>query len=164
MPTPTTNQSGLIFGFLVAFLGLFAVGVSAGVVWPAIRRVLATWGLVPPDPRGVGGGASPVPASESCCVGRARAAAGAAEAAVLMALATLEDDKSRNPPSAADDADVLDERAGRVAVIVLMPTPRPFSFHLPPPPPFPSSPGDEGRPLHDFALGVVDVRCARDAR
>ena len=35
---PQSVQTSLIFGFLVAFLGLFAVGVSVGIVWPLLVR------------------------------------------------------------------------------------------------------------------------------
>ena len=40
-----STDSTLIFGFLVAFLGLFAVGVSAGMVWPATQRRLVAMGM-----------------------------------------------------------------------------------------------------------------------
>ena len=37
----SSTQSSLIFGFLVAFLGIFALGVTGGIAWPHIRRTVA---------------------------------------------------------------------------------------------------------------------------
>lgn len=37
-----STESTLIFAFLVAFLGIFALGVTGGIAWPRIRRSLAT--------------------------------------------------------------------------------------------------------------------------
>ena len=59
-----STQSTLIFSFLVTFLGIFAVGVSGGIVWPAIRRLLARtfgWPLEEVRPAGVGGGEAELP-------------------------------------------------------------------------------------------------------
>ncbi|PIL23142.1 hypothetical protein GSI_14451 [Ganoderma sinense ZZ0214-1] len=36
-----TTESTLIFAFLVAFLGIFALGVTGGILWPRIRQSLA---------------------------------------------------------------------------------------------------------------------------
>ena len=36
-----STESTLIFAFLVAFLGIFAVGVTGGILWPRIRASLA---------------------------------------------------------------------------------------------------------------------------
>ena len=58
-----SSQSSLIFGFLVAFLGIFAIGVSGGIVWPSLRRALRRifpWlplGIDEDDDGGFGGGA-----------------------------------------------------------------------------------------------------------
>lgn len=34
------SESTLIFGFLVAFLGIFAVSITGGMIWPRIRLYL----------------------------------------------------------------------------------------------------------------------------
>ena len=41
MDNNDNTQSSLIFGFLVAFLAIFALGVTGGVAWPRIRLRLA---------------------------------------------------------------------------------------------------------------------------
>ncbi|TBU60164.1 hypothetical protein BD310DRAFT_350133 [Dichomitus squalens] len=36
-----STESTLTFGFLVAFLGIFALGITGGIAWPHLRRTLA---------------------------------------------------------------------------------------------------------------------------